>query len=139
MFHGIITIILSFTLYVLSMFSQTLGHIVRSSLFKFYISQNWIYHSKTNSSENVEKIGYEANRVTQNIILTILLTNSKVLTGILIVLSLSIFNPCIFDLFSIFGFVYIVIFKFIKSRISAHGVIQGKSMNEMYRIMSEKF
>ena len=87
------TIILTFTLYVLSMFSQTLGHIVRSSLFKFYISQNWIYHSRTNSSQNVEKIGFEANRVTQNIILTILLTNSKVLTGILIIISLTIYNP----------------------------------------------
>ncbi len=139
-FMGLSAIILSFTLYVLSMFSQTLGHIVRSSLFKFYISQNWIYHSKINSSENVEKIGYEANRVTQNIILTILLTNSKVLTGILIVLSLSIFNPFVSLIcFSIFGFVYIIIFKFIKSRISAHGIIQGKSMNEMYRIMSESF
>ena len=139
-FMGLSTIILSYTLYVLSMFSQTLGHIVRSSLFKFYISQNWIYHSKTNSSENVEKIGYEANRVTQNIILTILLTNSKVLTGILIIISLSIFNPLVsLVCFSIFGFFYIVIFKFIKLRISAHGVIQGKSMNEMYRIMSESF
>ena len=99
-----------------------------------------IYHSKTNSSENVEKIGYEANRVTQNIILTILLTNSKVLTGILIIISLSIFNPLVsLVCFSIFGFFYIVIFKFIKLRISAHGVIQGKSMNEMYRIMSESF
>ena len=39
-FMGLSTIILSYTLYVLSMFSQTLGHIVRSSLFKFYISQN---------------------------------------------------------------------------------------------------
>ena len=39
------TIILSYTLYLLSMYSQTLGNILRSSLFKFYISQPWIYHS----------------------------------------------------------------------------------------------
>ncbi len=134
------TIILTFTLYVLSMFSQTLGHIVRSSLFKFYISQNWIYHSRTNSSQNVEKIGFEANRVTQNIILTILLTNSKVLTGILIIISLTIYNPIASLIcFSIFGIVYIIIFKFIKSKLSYHGLTQGSAMNEMYRIMSESF
>ncbi len=134
------TIILTYTFYVLSMFSQTLGHIVRSSLFKFYISQNWMYHSKTNSSQNIEKIGHEANRVTQNIILTILLTNSKVLTGILIIISLTIFNPLAsFICFTVFGIVYFLIFKFIKSRLSAHGINQGKSMNEMYRNMSESF
>ncbi len=134
------TLILTFTMYILSMFSQTLGHIIRSSLFKFYISQHWIYHSKSNSTENVKKIGIEANRVTQNIILTILLTNSKVLTGVLIIISLTIFNPLASLIcFTIFGFVYIIIFKIIKSKIFSYGVTQTKSMNEMYKTMSETF
>lgn len=139
-FMFISTLILTFTLYILSTFSQTLGHIIRNSLFKFYISQDWIYHSKSNSSENLKKIGFEANRVIQNIILPILLTNSKVLTGILIIISLTFFHPVASMIcFTVFGFVYISIFKFIKFRISSYGKIQSQSMNGMYKTMSETF
>ena len=46
--------ILSYTHYIISMFSQTLGNILRSNLFKFYISQPWLYHTRSNSSEYIE-------------------------------------------------------------------------------------
>ena len=55
-FLFISTVILSYTLYLLSMYSQTLGNILRSSLFKFYISQPWIYHSRSNTTEYIERV-----------------------------------------------------------------------------------
>ena len=87
------TIILTYTLYLLSMFSQKLGNILRSSLFKFYISQPWLYHSKSNSSEYIRNIFFEANRATVNIIIPVLLTNSRLLTGAMVILALTIYNP----------------------------------------------
>jgi HlyD family secretion protein len=134
------TIILSVTIYYYTMFSQTLGNILRTSLFKFYILQNWLYHSKSNSSEYIEKVTHETNRVTMNIILPILTTNSKLITGILIIISLTIYNPIVSIVcFIFFGSIYGLIFKLVKSRITVHGVQQGITMKEMYRVMNESF
>lgn len=134
------TIILSFTIYLLSMFGQHLGNILRSSLFKFYILQDWLYHSKSNSSENIESVAYETNRITQNIIMPILITNSKFFSGILIIISLMIYNPIVSTVcFLIFGSLYGTIFVFVRARVAKHGENQGHFMSEMYRILNESF
>ncbi len=134
------TIILTVTIYYYTMFSQILGNILRTSLFKFYILQNWLYHSKSNTSEYIEKVSHETNRVTMNIILPILTTNSKLITGILIIISLTIYNPIASIVcFIFFGSIYGFIFKLVKFRITAHGMQQGKTMNEMFRVMTESF
>ncbi len=134
------TLILVATIYILSLFSQHLGNILRSDLFKFYISQNWLYHSRSNSSEYIEKAFYEAGRVTNNIILPILVTNSKLLTGILIIISLTIYNPLVSIIcFLLFGTIYGLVFKSVKEKINEYGVNQGKFMSQMYRVMNESF
>ena len=117
-----------------------MGNILRSDLFKFYISQNWLYHSRSNSSEYIEKAFYEASRVTNNIILPILVTNSKLLTGILIIISLTIYNPLVSIIcFLLFGTIYGTIFKLVKTKITEYGINQGKYMRQMYRVMNESF
>ena len=134
------TLILVSTIYILSLFSQHLGNILRSDLFKFYISQNWLYHSRSNSSEYIEKAFYEASRVTNNIILPILVTNSKLLTGVLIIISLTIYNPLVSIIcFLLFGIIYGTVFKLVKTKITAYGINQGKYMRHMYRVMNESF
>jgi ATP-binding cassette, subfamily B, bacterial PglK len=139
-FLFISTCILSYTVYILSMFSQTLGNVLRSSLFKFYISQPWLYHSKSNTTEYIENVFFEANRVTINIIIPILLTNSRLLTGAMVVVALTIYNPIASAIcFIIFGILYGSIFKFIKSKITIHGANQSIRMSEMYRVMTESF
>jgi HlyD family secretion protein len=132
--------ILSYTHYIISMFSQTLGNILRSNLFKFYISQPWLYHTRSNSSEYIENIFYEANRVSQNIIFPILLANSRLLTGGMIIAALTIYNPIVSIVcFVIFGILYGSVFRFIKTKVSLHGVNQTTRMTEMYRVMTESF
>lgn len=134
------TIILIVTLYILSLFSENLGNILRTDLFKFYISQDWLYHSRSNSSEYITKAFYEAGRVTNNIILPILVTNSKLLTGILIIISLTIYNPIVSIVcFLLFGTIYGLIFKLVKNKITNYGVYLGKFTSSMYRVMNESF
>ena len=134
------TIILTYTLYLLSMFSQKLGNILRSSLFKFYISQPWLYHSKSNSSEYIRNIFFEANRATVNIIIPVLLTNSRLLTGAMVILALTIYNPVTSIIcFLVFGTVYGLIFKMVKVKLKLHGSNQSVRMHQMYRVMNESF
>ncbi len=134
------TLILIYTIYILSLFSQNLGNILRSSLFKFYICQDWLYHSRSNTSEYTEKAFQETGRVTNNIILPILVTNSKLLTGALIIISLTIYNPIIsLTCFLLFGFIYGLVFQLVKFKITQYGVAQGNLMKKMYKVMSESF
>jgi HlyD family secretion protein len=122
------------------MFSQSLGNVIRSSLFKFYISQPWLYHSRSNTTEYIGNVFHEANRVTQNIIFPLLLTNSKFFTGLMVIVALAIYNPTVsFICFMIFGILYGSIFKIVKSKVTLHGANQSTRMSEMYRVMTESF
>ena len=139
-FLFISTCILSYTMYSISMFSQSLGNVIRSSLFKFYISQPWLYHSRSNTTEYIGNVFHEANRVTQNIIFPLLLTNSKFFTGLMVIVALAIYNPTVsFICFMIFGILYGSIFKIVKSKVTLHGANQSTRMSEMYRVMTESF
>lgn len=134
------TIILTWTIYHYTMFSQNLGNILRTTLFKFYILKNWLYHSRSNSSDYIEKISQESNRVTMSIILPTLVTNSKLITGSLIIISLTIYNPTVSAIcFLFFGSIYGLIFKLVKSRITNYGLRQGEFMSDMFRVMNEGF
>jgi len=134
------TCILSYTMYILSMFSQTLGNVIRSNLFKFYISQPWLYHSKSNTAEYIENVFYEANRVSQSIIFPFLFAVSKFLTGSMVIIALTIYNPIAsLVCFIVFGILYGSIFKFIKIKVTLHGINQSARMSEMYRVMTESF
>ena len=134
------TSILTYSTYSLSMFSATLGQVLRNNLFKYFISQEWLFHAKSSASDYIEKVSFETGRVASSIILPVLLTNAKFLTGILIIISLTIYNPLAsLVCFFLFGLIYLIIFKLVKSRMLNHGVHQGHTMNSMYRIMSESF
>ena len=134
------TSFLTYSTYALSMYSAKLGQVLRNKLYKYFISQEWLFHAKSSTSEYIEKITFETGRVSSSIILPVLMTNAKFLTGILIIISLTIYNPLASIVcFLLFGLVYLVIFKFFKSRIVNHGIHQGHTMNSMYKIMSESF
>ena len=49
-------IILTLNQYLITIYSQILGNDLRSSIYKFYISQPWLYHSKSNTAIYVNKI-----------------------------------------------------------------------------------
>jgi HlyD family secretion protein len=134
------TSFLTYCTYALSMYSAKLGQVLRNNLFKYFISQEWLFHAKSSTSEYIEKVSFETGRVASSIILPVLMTNAKFLTGILIIISLTIYNPLASIVcFLLFGLVYIIIFKFVKSRMVNHGIHQGHTMNSMYQIMSESF
>ena len=134
------TILQTLTIYILSMFSQILGNTLRVSLFKFYISQEWLYHSKSNSTTYVHNVLHESNRVTQNLIFNLLVTNSKVLTGALIILFLMIYNLEISIVCLIFfGLIYGLIFWSVKIKINIYGKHQSIFNNNMLKTLNETF
>ena len=94
-FLFISTLILTYSIYFISMFSAKLGQFLRNDLFKYYISQDWIFHTKSNTSTYLTKISTECTRVSNSIILQVLLMNARTISAFFIIVSLTIYNPLI--------------------------------------------
>ena len=133
-------VILTINQYLISIYTQILGNDLRSSIYKFYITQPWLYHSKSNSADYVNKIIQETGRVTNNIIFNILNTNSKVFTGLSILIFLAFYNfKVVIVVVSFIGVMYIIIYIIIRKRLVFYGEQQSKLHELLFKIMHESF
>ena len=130
--------ITTYNTYLISVFAQNLGNNLRSNLFRFYISQSWLFHARSNISEHTNKVISETSRVTNNIIFNVLMTNSKLVTGLFIVIFLLIYNLRVSVIvISIISTMYLVIFVFVKKKIERYGEAQSKKLTKLFKIMNE--
>lgn len=109
------------TIYKLVMISQNIGAELDNKLFKFYLYQDWTYHTKNTSSGIINKIALEAKRVT-TILQSLLSLSAMSIKSIFIVICLLFLNFKI-TIFSIvvFIFSYFFIFKYFQKRIFLNG------------------
>ena len=122
------TLILTYCIYFISLFSAKLGQVLRNNLFKYYICQDWLFHTKSNTSQYLTKISSETSRVTNSIILQVLLMNSKIISALFIIISLTIYNPTVSIVcFLFFGVIYFIMYKLVKSRMYNHGISQSET------------
>ena len=122
------------------MFSSNVGAEIGNDLFKFYLSQNWLYFAEGNSNQFLRKISQEAERVSSGILQQLLTMNAKIVLSFFIVITVFIFNIYIsLVLFITYSLSYLLIYSLVKKRIEFHG--QNVSDKQFYRfkIMSESF
>lgn len=130
----------TYTIYFISKFSLEIGNYLKLRLFKVFSLKPWIFHSQMETSEYVNKIITETNRIATSGILPILNTNAKFLIGIAISGFIFIYNPKISAIcFLIFLFSYFLIFKVIKKKIDRNGFIISRTSAEMYNKILETF
>ena len=128
------------SLYYLSKFSQDIGNFFKLKLFRSYVLQPWILHSNRDSSLYVNKIIYETDRISRNLILPLLETNSKIIVGLSIVSFVFFYNPKISIIcFLTFALFYFLIFKLIKKKADKNGVEISNSHLQMYKKIFETF
>tara|TARA_Y100000389_G_scaffold202716_1_gene248877 strand:- start:1346 stop:3145 length:1800 start_codon:yes stop_codon:yes gene_type:complete len=109
------------TIYKLVMISQNIGAELDNKLFKFYLYQDWTYHTKNTSSGIINKIALEAKRVT-TILQSLLSLSAMSIKSIFIVICLMVlsFKITIFSIV-VFIFSYFFIFKYFQKRIFFNG------------------
>ncbi len=128
----------TYNTYLITIFSQHLANDLRSNLFKFYVSQPWLYHARINSSDLTNKIITETGRVAGNIIFNILLTNSKLVTGMFIIIFLTVYNLKVSIIaITIISTMYFTIFILIKKRIERYGKSASKLHTILYKLLNE--
>ena len=127
-------------LYLFSFLSQRVGQILRSKLFNYYLSKNWNFSLKKNISEQTEKVGIEIKRISETILMSFLIFVSKIILGIIILISLFKFNyeATIFCIV-FFGLSYFLTFFFVKSKVKKYGIQITQSQIKMFKWMSNGF
>ena len=95
---------------------------IANKLFKFYLNQNYLYHTYNSPSLLTSKIINDVNIVSGGVMQSILMLNAKLIISILLILSIFIYNPLVtITTSSIFIFVYLLFMIIIRSKVREYG------------------
>jgi ABC-type multidrug transport system fused ATPase/permease subunit len=129
-----------FTLWRLCMFANQLGAEISDELYSYYLKQSWLFHASSSSSQLTKKIANETMRVTTGILLPIMKMNQQGMLGFSLSLGLIIYDPIIASVgFCIFGIAYLILFKFVRSRLEQNGKKISQIFEQRFRLMNDGF
>ena len=96
-----------FTTWRLAVFSSNVGTEISSQLYRYYMLQNWTYHTRSSSAQLTKQVATESARVAQGIIEPLLQMNARCVAGIVISIGIILLNPLVafFGVF-LFGSAY---------------------------------
>lgn len=121
-------------------YAHRLGAELSIDLFSNYMKRDWIFYTKTNTSNLMNNTVGECSRVANQIIVPALNINSK----ILIVLAIFFYMVNVSWIttvigFTTFGLTYLLIFKLVRYRINQNGIKVSTLGEERLRLMNEGF
>ena len=129
-----------FVLWRLTIFGSLVGADLSNRLFNYYLHQPWLFHVSRNSSELINKISNEANRVTNSVISQYMMLNGKLVMSIIISFALFVFNPVIAILgTTIFISGYFSVYKLAQGRLERNSNTLTDSMKLRFKLMGEGF
>ena len=137
---AIATLISMFITWRLTMFANKVGIEIGDRLYTYYLNQDWLFHTIGNSSNLTKKIANESTRLTSEILVPLMLMNSRIVLTFFIVFLMFLHDPFVLMIILlVFSLSYIILFKFIRQRL----VINGKNISNMFlerfKLMSEGF
>lgn len=122
------------------MFANQLGAEISDELYSYYLKQSWLFHASSSSSQLTKKIANETMRVTTGILLPIMKMNQQGMLGFSLSLGLIIYDPIIASVgFCIFGIAYLILFKFVRSRLEQNGKKISQIFEQRFRLMNDGF
>ena len=134
------TIVTIYISWLLAMFATKVGAEIADRLYSHYLKQNWIFHSMGSSSELTKKIANESTRVTGQILLPLMLMNSRIVLTFSIAVTLFFYNPIVAIAgLVIFSAAYVVLFKLVRTRLQRNGENISNMYAERFKLMNEGF
>lgn len=128
------------TTWKLAMFAAQVGTENADRLYTYYLNQTWLFHSKGSSSQLVKKIANESVRVTDLVILPLIMMNAKLVLIAFLLLTVFLYDPIIAtSAFLVFGSVYISIYWLVKTRLAKNGKTLSDVAATRFRLMHEGF
>lgn len=128
------------TTWMLAIFVARVGAENANRLFTHYLNQSWLFHAGGSSSELLKRIENDSDRVTNFVILPMILMNAKFVLVIFLLVTVVVFDPHIaFSGLLLFGIAYVLLYAFIKNRLARNGSALSSSAAIRYRLLNESF
>ena len=122
----------------ISLYGTRYGAELGDRLFINYINKPWLFHLEKNSSELTKKIVYETTRVTDQIIIPILMMDARIVLIITLSIAVLIYNPFITIVgVLIFTLLYLILYKLSSNRLLSNGRIHSDDATMRFKILSE--
>jgi len=129
-----------FTSWKLAMFAAQVGTENADRLYAHYLNQSWLFHAGGSSSQLVKQIANESIRVTDLIILPLILMNAKLVLVLFLLVTIVIYDPVVAFLgMTIFGLCYFFLFLLAKKRLTKNGKALSDVATVRFRLMNEAF
>lgn len=128
------------TLWRLSMFANYVGTEIATSLYIFYIQQDWLFHASGSSAKMTKKIANETTRLTNLVLMPLMHVNARSIFALILVLIVLIFDTKVALIgFSVFFIGYLILYKLVRIRLEHNGKIISEVYEKRFRLMSEGF
>lgn len=128
------------TSWQLSRFGARLGADFSIRLYEYYVNQDWIFHTNTNSATLTNNISHEAYRVTQGIIQPSLIILSKFTLTFFLIAGVFLLEPIIAVIgASFFSICYLIIFQISKLSLTNSGQKVSEHSEKRLRVITEGF
>jgi HlyD family secretion protein len=136
----IATCISIFTVWRLSMYAAEIGADLSTRLYRYYMSQSWLFHASGNSNQLTNKIAQECERVTSGIFTPLMQMNAKLFMALLMCIAIFVYTPWIAALGTlIFYMTYYFLYKTVRQRLSDNGEAITSEHASRFKLMGEGF
>ncbi|MDA8865590.1 ABC transporter ATP-binding protein/permease [Gammaproteobacteria bacterium] len=134
------TIVTMYISWLLAMFATKVGAEIADRLYSYYLGEDWLFHTMTSSSELTKKIANESSRVTGQVLLPLMLMNSRIILAFSIAVTLFLFNPIVAIVaVTIFSIAYIILFKIVRNQLEINGMNISRMFAKRFKLMNEGF
>ena len=134
------TIFSIYTLWKLSMYGAKIGVEIGIKLFNFYLTRDWLYHTKNNSNSLINKILQESGRVNSAIIQPFMHMNAKVILAIGLITSIFFYNFwASLNGILVFSFAYTLLYLTVRRNLYINGEIISATQSDRLKHLSESF
>ncbi len=129
-----------YTVWKLSMFANVVGVEISSTLYTYYLRQNWLFHTTASSAQLTKKIATETQRVTQGILVPLMQMNAKAVLVLLLSVSLFAYDPkvALIGLLT-FSLAYTILYKIVRTLLHRNGTTISEMNEQRFRLKNDGF
>lgn len=134
------TVISMLTIWRLHLYGAHVGAELASRLYDFYMHKPWLFHSASSTSELTKQISQECQRTSINIIKPLMQLNAKLIMALFMIAAMFIYSfKIMFAGVFIFITSYIVLYKFVRSKLNENGKMVSSAQEKRYKLLNEGF
>ncbi|MCG3727041.1 ABC transporter ATP-binding protein [Vibrio cincinnatiensis] len=129
-----------YTIWRLSLYGQQVGAELSARLYRYYMSQSWLFHAGGSSSQLTNKVLQESGRITNTIIEPTMQLVAKSVLALVMATAIFIYNPLVALVgLVIFVCAYIILYRTVRKKLSRNGLNITDSNRQRFTLMSEGF